>query len=280
MTKPKHPDGMTMGTFTSTEAGNEIEYFICQHCIEGNHASCTGLAWDREPGFKQLSSCECQSEKDGHKAKKSEGSMDGFLKFLEDNCPGDDAHSGGGEPQKPLLERCSMCREIYEAHRKQLGLWPQYVELLGKEIAEIAPIAHDRGWRSTRHEEGKKLRLQLGLGEYWDKEKALNWAICGWCAGTGKEEGTSAICPKCQGAGGKKLEKVGNPWAPNLDYPGKPVTKQTPESVLGREMTPMERILVEAVNEFCSCGGAGPENGCIVCKIWHRHVAASRKAGA
>lgn len=53
--------------------------------------------------------------------------------------------------------------------------------------------------------------------------------------------------------------------------------KQSHESALGTEMTPMERILMEAVNEFCSCGGAGPENGCIVCKIWHRYVARSRK---
>lgn len=28
------------------------------------------------------------------------------------------------------------------------------------------------------------------------------FAICGWCAGTGKEERTTATCPKCHGAGG------------------------------------------------------------------------------
>lgn len=53
--------------------------------------------------------------------------------------------------------------------------------------------------------------------------------------------------------------------------------KRNHESALGPEMTPMERILMEAVNEFCSCGGAGPEDGCTVCKIWHRYVARSRK---
>jgi hypothetical protein len=58
---------------------------------------------------------------------------------------------------------------------------------------------------------------------------------------------------------------------------GRVTEKQKPESALGPEMTPMERILMEAVNEFCSCGGAGPENGCVACKIWHRHVAKSRK---
>ena len=46
--------------------------------------------------------------------------MDSFLKFLEENCPGDDAHSGLGDP-KPLLERCGMCASIYEAHEKSNG---------------------------------------------------------------------------------------------------------------------------------------------------------------
>lgn len=62
-----------------------------------------------------------------------------------------------------------------------IGLWRQYVELLGKELQEVAPIAHDRGWRSTRHEEGKKLREQLCLGEYWnesDKRKCLHEVLC------------------------------------------------------------------------------------------------------
>lgn len=43
-----------------------------------------------------------------------------FLEFLEKTCPGDDAHSGLGD-QRPLLERCGMCREIYEEHRKELA---------------------------------------------------------------------------------------------------------------------------------------------------------------
>lgn len=44
--------------------------------------------------------------------------MDSFLKFLEENCPGDDAHSGCASPEKPLLERCGLCASIYEAHLK------------------------------------------------------------------------------------------------------------------------------------------------------------------
>lgn len=48
--------------------------------------------------------------------------MDSFLKFLEGNCPGDDAHNGCAEPNKPLLERCELCASIYEAHKKELTI--------------------------------------------------------------------------------------------------------------------------------------------------------------
>lgn len=48
--------------------------------------------------------------------------MDSFLKFLEDNCPGDDAHDGYAQPNKPLLERCGMCASIHEAHLKEMNL--------------------------------------------------------------------------------------------------------------------------------------------------------------
>lgn len=34
---------------------------------------------------------------------------------------------------------------------------------------------------------------------------ASDWVICGWCAGTGKEERSRQTCPKCNGAGGGKL---------------------------------------------------------------------------
>jgi hypothetical protein len=42
-----------------------------------------------------------------------------FLEFLEKNCPGDDAHDGLGD-KRPLLERCGMCREIYEEHQREV----------------------------------------------------------------------------------------------------------------------------------------------------------------
>lgn len=57
--------------------------------------------------------------------------MDSFLKFLEENCPGDDAHSGCAEPNKPLLERCELCASIYGEHLKEMNL---QVEALQKQL--------------------------------------------------------------------------------------------------------------------------------------------------
>jgi hypothetical protein len=54
-------------------------------------------------------------------SRSKESSVDSFLKFLEDNCPGDDAHDGCAEPDKPLLLRCGMCASIYEAHLQEMG---------------------------------------------------------------------------------------------------------------------------------------------------------------
>ena len=35
-------------------------------------------------------------------------------------------------------------------------------------------------------------------------------------------------------------------------------------------------ILNEAVNAECSCGGAGPTDGCMACRVWHRAKSAMR----
>ena len=29
------------------------------------------------------------------------------------------------------------------------------------------------------------------------------------------------------------------------------------------------RIVTEATNEHCSCGGDGPETGCVACRVYH-----------
>lgn len=65
------------------------------------------------------------------------GMTDTFLKFLEENCPGDDAHDGAIEPNKPLLDRCGMCRSIYEAHLLAAA------DLVSKERARASAIAQE-----------------------------------------------------------------------------------------------------------------------------------------
>jgi len=46
---------------------------------------------------------------------------------------------------------------------RRLDLWHEYAELLGAELFEIVPFTVNHGWRSTRHEEGKRLRGLLGI---------------------------------------------------------------------------------------------------------------------
>ena len=37
-------------------------------------------------------------------------------------------------------------------------------------------------------------------------------------------------------------------------------------------MARMERILNAATNEHCSCGGDGPGDGCLACKVYHDFI--------
>lgn len=49
-------------------------------------------------------------------------------------------------------------------------------------------------------------RLVSAFVAYKNFTEKQDWAICGWCAGTGKEYGSQ--CPKCHGAGGFALKRV------------------------------------------------------------------------
>lgn len=65
----------------------------------------------------------------------------------------------------------AFARKVQDRDR-QIELWHKYAVLLGKEIAEVVPFADMHGWKSTRFEEGKALREQIGLPEDaddWDK---------------------------------------------------------------------------------------------------------------
>lgn len=49
-----------------------------------------------------------------------------------------------------------------KAQEALINTYEAYIELLGEEIAELAPVAHQRlGWQSSRHEDGKLLRDKI-----------------------------------------------------------------------------------------------------------------------
>ena len=71
--------------------------------------------------------------------------MRDFLKFLEENCPGDDAHSGCAEPQKPLLERCGLCAAIYEEHLKEIREKDDWIKALETRIDTMTNMMAEKG---------------------------------------------------------------------------------------------------------------------------------------
>jgi len=53
----EHPPGMTVG---SMNPETEEEYWICQHCFNGDHERCTGFAVD--PELNEPGACECSGK--------------------------------------------------------------------------------------------------------------------------------------------------------------------------------------------------------------------------
>ncbi len=59
----------------------------------------------------------------------------------------------------------------HEADRRKVSLLLlDYIDMLVAELEETAQIAHVHGWRSTRIEEGKRLRAELGIPELTERE--------------------------------------------------------------------------------------------------------------
>ena len=54
---------------------------------------------------------------------------------------------------------------VEEALADQRKRWMRYVALLDAEIKELVPLAHVHGWRSQRHEEGKRMREELSIAD-------------------------------------------------------------------------------------------------------------------
>jgi len=69
--------------------------------------------------------------------------------------------------KKALLEREKMLDEIdrltaeNEKLKEVIELQKEYIKLLGDELDSVVGIAYVHGWRSTRFEEGKRLRERI-----------------------------------------------------------------------------------------------------------------------
>ena len=49
--------------------------------------------------------------------------------------------------------------------KETIRLLLDYIDMLGAEISELAPFAANHGWKSSRVEEGKRIRQALGSKE-------------------------------------------------------------------------------------------------------------------
>jgi len=63
-------------------------------------------------------------------------------------------------------------------------------------------------WQKTRHDALGTEEVSYVVKPKAQEIKGPDWAICGWCAGTGKEG--QKECPKCKGKGGKHLLEAGH----------------------------------------------------------------------
>ena len=54
--------------------------------------------------------------------------------------------------------------KTFEEYNDQLiKAYEEYIKLLGDELNDLAPLAQNRGWKSTRYEAGKSCREKIKL---------------------------------------------------------------------------------------------------------------------
>ena len=115
-----------------------------------------------------------------------------FLEYLEKTCPGDDAHDGYGE-KRPLLERCGMCRGIYEEHQKEVAQErDRALAIVEKEIAMAETVKKPkylwnaphagcfvRAWAESRGR-NKEYAIQVWMSGKPEGEPDGDWGMPGF----------------------------------------------------------------------------------------------------
>jgi len=112
---------------------------------------------------------------------------------------------------KDRYETCEVCEKSTESgvvcvrcyndalakSDLQVEAWKKYHALLRDDLHSAVGLAWIHGWRSTPEniEMGQKLRRELGIPDVHARESEK-----------------------------RKPEADGNPWTPNKDYPGKPIS--------------------------------------------------------
>jgi hypothetical protein len=67
-----------------------------------------------------------------------------------------------GECEQEIDELASAILKLFKERMLRLiGLYEEYIALLGKELDETASMAYVHGWKSSRHEQGKKMREKI-----------------------------------------------------------------------------------------------------------------------
>lgn len=65
------------------------------------------------------------------------------------------------ELETKAIDGCIRYREELKSKNELITAQKEYIVLLGEEIDETASFAYTHGWKSTRHEAGKKLRARI-----------------------------------------------------------------------------------------------------------------------
>lgn len=197
--------------------------------------------------------------------------MNEFLKFLEDNCPGDDAHSGCGEPNKPLLERCGMCASIHEAHLKEMNLRNQGLQKAARALLDkLSQSWVGKDYAEYAFSEDAKSHPMADLEKLLTEKR--NCEACNPPGGTLSRCDRPAcgcachhkrIC-ECTGQGHAPGCEIGKRKGPILfpeeiyKYPEEWVVLSSgnPIKMLGHGKTPEEAIVSAGVDRANPCGWA------------------------